>query len=67
MSKDSRQAEKSAVFIDRSGLEAMRDFSGLVSSACAFASAAAMVPIDSLELCTIGLQAEHIKTYSTGF
>jgi hypothetical protein len=38
----------------------MSDFSGLVSSACALASAAAIVPIDSLELCTINLQAEHI-------
>ena len=31
----------------------MSDFSGLVSSACALASAAAIVPIDSLELCTL--------------
>jgi hypothetical protein len=42
---------------------ATSDFSGLVSSACALASAAAMVPIDSLEVCTINLQAEHIKAY----
>ena len=42
---------------------ATSDFSGLASSACALASAAAMVPIDSLELCTINLQAEHIKAH----
>src|SRR5919197_6250277 len=46
---------------------ATRDFSGLVSSACALASAAAMVPIDSLERCMAALHAQDIKAHRTGF
>src|ERR1700722_5225425 len=41
---------------------AMRDFSGLVSSACALASAAAIAPIDSLERCTVLLRRKEIET-----
>src|SRR5713101_2792206 len=46
---------------------ATRDFSGLVSSACALASAAAMVPIDSLDRCMAALHAQDIKAHRTGF
>src|SRR5215831_6184349 len=46
---------------------ATSDFSGLVSSACALASAAAMVPIVSLERCMAALHAQDIKAYRTGF
>src|SRR6266436_6233903 len=46
---------------------ATSDFSGLVSSACALASAAAMVPMDSLERCMAALHAQDIKAYRTGF
>src|SRR3954463_6633515 len=42
---------------------AVSDFSGLISSPCAFASAAAMAPIDSLERCMAGFQAQHIKAH----
>jgi hypothetical protein len=38
-----------------------RDFSGLTSSACALARAAAIVPIVSLERCTAALHLEQIK------
>src|ERR1700730_1162177 len=41
---------------------ATSDFSGLVSSACALASAAAIAPIDSLERCTILLRRKEIET-----
>src|SRR6516164_3865351 len=41
-----------------------RDFSGLTSSACALAKAAAMLPIDSLERCTTTLRFEQIKADS---
>ena len=40
---------------------AMRDFSGLVSSACALASAAAIAPIDSLQRCMVVLRREEIE------
>src|SRR5262249_35281623 len=40
---------------------ATSDFSGLVSSACALASAAAMVPIDSLQRCMAALHAQDVK------
>ena len=43
------------------------DLSGLVSSACALASAAAMVPMDSLERCMAALHAKDIKAHRTGF
>src|SRR6516225_5146440 len=46
---------------------ATSDFSGLVSSACALASAAAMVPIDSLQRCMAALHAQDIKAHRTGF
>src|SRR5262249_22362843 len=45
---------------------ATSDFSGLVSSACALASAAAMVPMDSLERCMAALHAQDIKAHRTG-
>src|SRR5271169_2940349 len=40
---------------------ATSDFSGLVSSACAFASAAAIAPIVSLDRCMAVLPGEKIK------
>src|ERR1700722_18546270 len=43
---------------------ATSDFSGLVSSACAFASAAAIAPIDSLDRCTVLLRRKEIETNS---
>src|SRR5262249_12283427 len=46
---------------------ATSDFSGLVSYACALASAAAMVPIVSLERCMAALHAHDIKAHRTGF
>src|SRR5262249_21628735 len=46
---------------------ATSDFSGLVSSACALASAAAMVPMVSLERCMAALHAQDIKAHRTGF
>src|SRR5262245_43683975 len=46
---------------------ATSDFSGLVSSACALASAAAMVPMHSLKRCMAALHAQDIKTHRTGF
>jgi len=39
----------------------MRDFSGLINSAWALASAAAIVPIVSLERCTATLRFEEVK------
>src|SRR5262249_57467022 len=42
-------------------------FSGLVRSACALASAAAMVPIDSLQRCMAAPHAQDIKAHRTGF
>src|ERR1022692_3422742 len=47
---------------------AVSDFSGLVISACALASAAAMAPIDSLERCMAApLHLEQIEADSAGF
>src|SRR5215469_1036205 len=43
------------------------DFSGLTSWACALASAAAMVPIDSLERCTAILHIDDIEADGTRF
>src|SRR6478672_10404326 len=40
---------------------AVSDFSGLINSPCALAKAAAMAPIDSLERCMAGIQAQHIE------
>src|SRR6516164_1831850 len=45
---------------------ATSDFSGLVSSACALASAAAIAPIDSLERCMAILHLEKIETDGAG-
>src|SRR5580700_1920406 len=42
---------------------ATSNFSGLASSACAFASAAAIAPIDSLERCTVLVRREEIETH----
>src|ERR1700688_5100687 len=44
---------------------AVRDFSGLAISACALASAAAMVPIDSLHRCMGCLLAQDIEAHSS--
>src|SRR3982074_1249762 len=46
---------------------ATSDFSGLVSAACALASAAAMVPIESLDRCMAALHREKIEADRTGF
>src|SRR5260221_14639261 len=46
---------------------ATSDFSGLVSSIWAFARAAAIAPIDSLERCMAGLQFEQIEADGSGF
>src|ERR1700704_2760810 len=46
---------------------ATRDFSGLISPACAWASAAAMVPIDSLDWCMAALHAQDLEAHRTGF
>src|ERR1700675_4541130 len=42
---------------------AVRDFSGLTSSACALAKAAAKLAIEGLDLCTATLHAEKIKAH----
>ena len=46
---------------------AVRDFSGLAISACAFASAAASAPMLLLERCMAGLQIESLETDRAGF
>src|SRR5260370_26521029 len=46
---------------------AVSAFSGLVSSDWALASAAAMVPIDSLDRCMGGLHAQDIEAHGSGF
>src|ERR1700682_5737325 len=46
---------------------AVSDFSGLVSSDCALASAAAMVPIDSLDRCMGCPHAQDIEAHRAGF
>src|SRR5690242_15687551 len=43
------------------------DFSGLISSAWALASAAAITPIDSLDLCTPGLRGQNVKAHRSRF
>src|ERR1017187_8483866 len=45
---------------------AISDFSGLASSACAFASAAAIAPIDSLARCMALLHRDKIKADRAG-
>src|SRR5260370_185988 len=46
---------------------AVSAFSGFVSSACALASAPAMVPIDSLDRCMGCLLAQDIEAHGAGF
>src|ERR1700722_5728718 len=46
---------------------ATSDFSGLVSSACALASAPAMVPIESLDWCTGCLHVQDFEAHGSGF
>src|SRR5713101_5436171 len=46
---------------------ALSDFSGLVSSPWALASAAAMAPMVSLERCISGLHVQKVEADSTGF
>ena len=45
---------------------ATRVFSGLISSDCAFANAAARTPMVSLELCMTRLRGENIKANRAG-
>src|ERR1700678_2657331 len=45
---------------------AVSDFSGLASSDCAWASAAAIAPIDSLDRCMAGLPIEKIEADRAG-
>src|ERR1700692_1830497 len=45
---------------------AVSDFSGLASSDCALASAAAMVPIDLLDWCMGCLLAQDIEAHRSG-
>src|SRR5664279_5814461 len=46
---------------------AVSDFSGLMSSICALASAVAMAPMVSLERCMTGLHVKQVKADGTGF
>src|ERR1700759_5656201 len=46
---------------------ATSDFSGLVSSTCALASAAAIAPIVSLERCMAGLHVQHVEAHRARF
>src|ERR1700739_2810801 len=46
---------------------ATRGFSGLLSSACALASAPAMVPIDSLDRCMGRLHGQDLEAHGSGF
>src|ERR1051325_4350721 len=46
---------------------AVRGFSGLLSSLCAFASAAASVPIESLDRCMTVLHGENVEADGSGF
>ena len=46
---------------------AVSDFSGLISSPWALASAAAMAPINSLERCMAPLHAQNIETHRARF
>src|SRR3954471_10270929 len=48
------------------GMVPTSDFSGLVSSSCAWARAAAIVPIDSLERCMTALHGHEVETDCTG-
>jgi hypothetical protein len=42
------------------------DFSGLLSSACPLARAAAIAPIDSLDRCMAAVQAQDIEAHRAG-
>ena len=46
---------------------ATSDFSGLVNSACALASAAARHAMDSLDRCMAALLDEEVEAHSAGF
>src|SRR5580704_15013637 len=46
---------------------ATRDFSGLVSSACALANAAARQAMDSLDRCMAALLVEEVEAHGSGF
>src|ERR1019366_3820900 len=46
---------------------AVSDFSGLLSSICALASAPAITPIVSLQRCMTGLHIDQVETDGTGF
>src|SRR5580700_552061 len=46
---------------------ATRDFSGLTSSACALANAAARLAMDGLDLCTAALRAEEVEADGARF
>ena len=46
---------------------ATRDFSGLVSSACALANAAARQAMDSLNRCMAALLDEEVEAHGAGF
>src|ERR1700724_2516446 len=46
---------------------ALSDFSGLVSSACALARAAAIAPIDSLDRCMDPLPLHEVEAHRPGF
>src|SRR5258708_6368831 len=52
---------------NRDWIVAVSDFSGFVSSACALASAPAMVPIVSLDRCMGRLLAQDIEAHGPGF
>src|SRR5215210_7515548 len=53
--------------IGDAAIEPVSDFSGLVSSPCTLASAAAIAPIVSLERCMAALHAENVKADRPGF
>ena len=46
---------------------ATSDFSGLVSSACAFANAAAKAAMDSLDRCMTALLDEEVEAHGAAF
>jgi hypothetical protein len=46
---------------------ATSDFSGLVSSACALANAAAKQAMDSLDRCMAALRDEEVEAHGPGF
>jgi hypothetical protein len=50
-----------------SGINTTSDFSGLTSSACALANAAARLAMDGLDLCTAALHAEEVEAHGARF